>query len=87
MYIYIYIFFKGSWAFEADMCEKSHRKKNKGVVIVHENLNKSENWYPLKKKNSYSGKMHNSIKNYFQNMILALRYRVADFNSNTMKKL
>lgn len=39
----IYIFFKGSWVFEADMCEKSHRKKNKGVVIVHENLNKSEN--------------------------------------------
>lgn len=31
--------------------------------------------------------MHNSIKKYFQNMILALRYRVADFNSNTMKKL
>lgn len=42
---------------------------------------------PWRKKNAYSGKMHNFIKNYFQNMILALKLRVADFNSNTMKRL
>lgn len=34
--------FKGTQAFEAEMCEKSQTEKNKGVVNVHENQNNPE---------------------------------------------